>query len=735
MDVLDRVLRVSQMLAQIAPAGNPERIVRPSSSEQQATTLESAEISPDPSSLALQKIHEGRAHEVTPAELYSLEAIVLPRNRPVVLVRGDSYDPLPDPWTSLNGAAVKARLSTSLPLIGRVEIPGSSLVPYGGTAFVVGTGRLMTNRHVALLFAQGLGTRIVYRSGAAAVNFRQQVDSPPDDRSRYLVVRGVEMIHPYWDAAILLVDGLPTDNALELSIRKPEDLIDRDIVAVGYPARDYRSDLDLQDQIFGGVFNVKRLQPGKVRQRSEVLSFENQVNAMTHDSSTLGGNSGSAIIDVESGQVIALHFAGEYLKANYAVPMYELARDARVAPKLNFDGSLAPSNDWEPAWRGVETDEAALRKPRETLQRIDSTSRLQHSPGATAAVPVPPADGGAVTWTISLRVTVSLGAPTIVSGVSPGSKEEVREFEESVVVDQDYSDREGYQPDFLGEITVPLPALTQKMATDTAVVSEKSRKNGNLYELAYHHYSVYMNKTRRTAWFSAANIDGAQRPDIGKRAGDRWYVDPRISSLEQLSQRAFEPGIDRGHLTRREDTAWGRNKAAALAANNDTFHFTNCSLQASLFNRGKDRWQGLEQFLLEQHAKQDKRLMTVITGPLFADNDPVYRNARMDYSVRCPLQFWKVCILVREDGTPSATGFILGQEEIARLAGFTEAFDVAAAQVTIAELAERTGLNFGALKEYDHFALSGPGTLERTSSGAGTRKPINPIRVGADIFI
>jgi len=37
----------------------------------------------------------------------------------------------------------------------------------------------------------------------------------------------------------------------------------------------------------------------------------------------LGGNSGSAIIDTEPGEVVALHFAGEYLRGNYAVPMYE----------------------------------------------------------------------------------------------------------------------------------------------------------------------------------------------------------------------------------------------------------------------------------------------------------------------------------------------------------------------------------------------------------------------------
>ena len=60
--------------------------------------------------------------------------------------------------------------------------------------------------------------------------------------------------------------------------------------------------------------------------------------------------------------------------------------------------------------------------------------------------------------------------------------------------------------------------------------------------------------------------------------------------------------------------------------------------------------------------------MTVITGPLFSPNDPVYKNDRMNYSVRCPLQFWKVCVLIRQDDTPAATGFILGQEDIQRSA-------------------------------------------------------------------
>jgi endonuclease G len=75
-------------------------------------------------------------------------------------------------------------------------------------------------------------------------------------------------------------------------------------------------------------------------------------------------------------------------------------------------------------------------------------------------------------------------------------------------------------------------------------------------------------------------------------------------------------------VTRRDDTGWGVDVESATAANNDTFHFTNCALQASMFNRGKDRWQGVEQLLLEKHAKQDKQHMIVMTGPVLCGQRP-----------------------------------------------------------------------------------------------------------------
>jgi endonuclease G len=676
MEKAEKFLRLKRLLTQIAPGNAIEAISRPGTEASDREGFES--LGPGNVAAAesgLQKLAVDRVQEITPSEMFGLEAIVLPRNRPVAFVRGESYDDLDGPWASLNDDVVKRRVASLLPLIGRVEVPSSPILPYAGTGFVVGQGLIATNRHVAQIFAQGLGLTIRYRAGDAAIDFKRQVDAPDDERTAYLSVRAVEMIHPYWDMALLRVDGLPTDRMLRLSVKSTEELLDRNVVVIGYPARDERSDVALQDRIFNRTYNVKRLQPGVIRTRAKVQSFENTVNALTHDASTLGGNSGSAVIEVDTGEVVALHFAGEYLKANYAVPMYELARDSRVASRLNFDGTIPPTNDWAPAWRSVEGS--------------DDSSDATILPQA----------------------------------------------EEAVIVDPDYGNRPGYDPSFLESIEVPLPRVSKAMEQDTARVRSDAQKDGDPFELAYYHYSVYMNKRRRTAWFSAANVDGDHRPDIGKRRGDRWYTDPRILKSEQIGQEAFERGIDRGHLTRRQDTAWGDDVESATLANNDTFHFTNCSLQASPFNQGKDRWQGLEQFLLEQHAKKERRRLIVITGPLFAANDPIYKNDRMNYSVRCPLQFWKICVLIRRDGTPSATGFVLGQEDIQNLPGFEEAFDVAATQIRVADLEERTGLDFGDIKKFDHFAAGGAlGTLELPSiEGIVQRAKI--VRNGNDIVV
>ena len=72
----------------------------------------------------------------------------------------------------------------------------------------------------------------------------------------------------------------------------------------------------------------------------------------------LGGNSGSCVIDVKTGQVVALHFAGRYLDANFAVPMFELAKDGRVHDGGVAFGSTRPNTPtaWDGRWRAAWLD-------------------------------------------------------------------------------------------------------------------------------------------------------------------------------------------------------------------------------------------------------------------------------------------------------------------------------------------------------------------------------------------
>jgi hypothetical protein len=52
----------------------------------------------------------------------------------------------------------------------------------------------------------------------------------------------------------------------------------------------------------------------------------------------------------------------------------------------------------------------------------------------------------------------------------------------------------------------------------------------------------------------------------------------------------------------------------------------------------------------------------------------------MEYSVRCALSTGRFAFWFAKDGSPSATAFLLKQEEINDLPGFQETFEVATTQ-------------------------------------------------------
>ena len=91
---------------------------------------------------------------------------------------------------------------------------------------------------------------------------------------------------------------------------------------------------------------------------------------------------------------------------------------------------------------------------------------------------------------------------------------------------------QGYDEDFL-DIRLDLPEVDADYKDQVAPLKSDPTKS----ELKYTHFSVVMNKMRRTPIFTAVNIDGAQY-NPKKRKGD-WDFDPRINSQHQMGNRAY----------------------------------------------------------------------------------------------------------------------------------------------------------------------------------------------------
>lgn len=606
-----------------------------------------------------------RDEPLTPDEDFALEAIIIPDKRPAVNIVGGDYQVDHALWRHLNADAAKRTLRAAIPSVGRIELPGHPSMPYGGTGFVVGDGLLMTNRHVAEIFCSGVGRRgLVFSPGhAAGVDFLQEAAGG----SLFLTVRGIVMIHPYWDMALLKVDGLPLEaSPLRLSLREPESRQGRDVAVIGYPAFDPRNNANVQNQVFGGVYDVKRLMPGKLNGRGPIRSFGKDVACSLHDSSTLGGASGSAVVEVETGEVIALHFAGIYLRSNYGVPTADFARDPRVVDAgVNFAGNPSPgAGPWDAWWSRVETGESPVAS---SGGQGGTVPMLQYPAGSSAE------------WTIPINISIGLGAPRRASETAGAAADDrtgadVADVTEKAVEphhDEDYSFRPGYKADFLG-IAVPLPKITDE--------SVLARLEDGSTVIPYHHFSLMMHRHRRLAIVTAANVDASARrrePEPGKPYGrkplgglgkndmERWFIDPRLRGLDQLPDRFFEKdnqAFDKGHLVRREDVAWGDSYEELRAANGDTFHTTNCSPQVGDFNRSnlKGIWGRLENYVMKQAQSQQ---LSYFAGPVLADTDR--RFAGLDeqgkVKVQIPEEYWKVVLAV-DGGKLRAFAFVLRQD-------------------------------------------------------------------------
>ncbi|MFK0296749.1 trypsin-like serine peptidase [Streptomyces sp. NPDC090442] len=285
----------------------------------------------------LEKLAAGRAEEIGDDESFGVEAVVLSEGRPALLVERQDFAPQQGDWAVLESQ--RAAIRESLARVGRVAVSGHVDLDWLGAGFLVGPETVMTNRHVAAEFARCAGDGWGFQPGLRAAlvlgEGRGSGAEPADDEPSYEVTE-VLGVHEEVDLALLRIapylGGPALPAPLAIAADAPADLPGHPVYCIGYPAWDgRRGEPESIRRIFMDVYNVKRLQPGM----STGLASEG--NVMCHDCSTLGGNSGSPVIDLTDHRVLGLQIGGRYGVGNCAVPLWQLVEDPLlVRAEVNF---------------------------------------------------------------------------------------------------------------------------------------------------------------------------------------------------------------------------------------------------------------------------------------------------------------------------------------------------------------------------------------------------------------
>lgn len=255
----------------------------------------------------------------------------------------------------------KARLEMRSLSVGAVDLIHADSRNYCGTGSLVAPNIVLTNRHVAEAFLvreRDLQWKLKHtlRGGmdlgpaSPMLNFLRQQDTMG---RREVVIEAPLYIARSGEPDMAFFRCQDVD--LEPLQFDMSDIVQGlPIGVIGYPAWDgMRNSSSLMGQLFKHIYGVKRFSPGEVDAVVDTALIK-------HDCTTLGGNSGSPLINLETGEVVGLHYSGRYGEENRAV-------HARIA--------AAALRDIEPTRVVVSTQEAAvLKKPvrsRRSLQTRD----------------------------------------------------------------------------------------------------------------------------------------------------------------------------------------------------------------------------------------------------------------------------------------------------------------------------------------------------------------------------
>jgi phosphatidylserine/phosphatidylglycerophosphate/cardiolipin synthase-like enzyme/V8-like Glu-specific endopeptidase len=379
---LENLDRFDPALAQILKARAPKP--KPRARRMGGPTVETAAVPPPPMDVRI-----------------VVETMVRP-GRPVLPIKGDAVARQPAFIEPPDGELMVQRLLEAapainpvIPLVGRIDVANFPRnASFLGTAWLIEPEIVVTNSHVAELIGQRDGRSFTFLPGrfgdpiVTSVNWKREMDS---DASLESPVESIIFIESRKKADIAFLkikrrtDGTRQDRILLAESNAPAGT---SVVVIGYPARageDVIPDQAWMERVFGGRYDVKRAAPGVVMPNSRGWA--------THDCTTLGGNSGSVVIDLATGKAVALHFAGAYVLENYAVPASTIRDYLKRQP-------------WTEA---VEINGGG-----------DGGGNARPLVAQTPQPPAPPSAAQA-TITLPITITVSIGNPIPASSADAGT--------------------------------------------------------------------------------------------------------------------------------------------------------------------------------------------------------------------------------------------------------------------------------------------------------------------------
>ena len=592
-------------------------------------------------------------------------------------------------------------LKAGRPVVRLVTLPGAGLVPQGfATGFLVAPDLILTNHHVfrALDEAEGVGAQFLYERTQSGLREGLIFECQP----RRFFLNNKKLDYAIVALKTAAVDGAPLSQFKFLPLIGAKGKIRK-----------------------GDPVNIIQHPSGDPKQyatvNNQLLDLRDD-GFLLYETDTLEGSSGAPVYN-QSWEVIGLHHCG--------VPRIEngmlVTRDNR---RLPLDAEVA---DDDLIWIANEGVRVSALVESFAQQRLDTPEQQQilktlldltidpltlveeNSPIIVGNNPIETKTMAQNIFNFSGRVTIQVGtmAPsqaarngTVIKDVSqPVPQIEFRE--KTLKFDENYETRKnrGYLPAFLSGWAIPAPTINGDHQGNIL-----RDEDGKVIVIPYYHYSLVMNQERRLLAWAASNVDYSTkarkftktRKEYG---GENWRLDPRIAlvapglQIEDVDFYAPAKKIDRGHIVRREDSAWGATAKEAEFGNSDTYHWTNCTPQSEAFNQSglQGIWGQFEEHIQGEVKAMDGK-MCVFAGPVLNPDDPSH-GYTTGSTIQVPMEFWKVVTCVSKENGASerlAYGFVFDQTEPVQRLGYERMNmdDYEIYQMPITDITAKTGIVF-----------------------------------------